>query len=138
MPSVLVPRAAFRPAVWWSVTAALAAGWAVFALWTPPAEREASICILRRVLVPCPGCGMTRAVALLAKGQWGQAMALHPLAPVLTAQGLTLWAAWGLALLRDRLPRAVSGWLGWGVVAVNVALLLGVWAVRLAQGTLPS
>lgn len=138
MPSFPVPRAAFRSAVWWGVTAALAAGWAVLALWTPPGEREASICLLRRVLVPCPGCGMTRAMALLAKGRWGQAAALHPLAPVLLVQGLTLWAAWGLALLRNRLPRAVSGWLGWGLVALNVALLLGVWVLRLAHGTLPA
>lgn len=137
MPPFPVSRSALRPALWWGVTAALAAGWAVFALWTPPAEREASICILRRVLVPCPSCGMTRALALLAKGQWSQALALHPLAPVLLVQGLSLWAAWGLALLRGWLPRAVSGWLGWGVVSLNVVLLLGVWILRLAHGTLP-
>lgn len=137
MPSFPVPRAAFRPAAWWGVTATLAVGWAILALWTPPGERETSICMLRRVLVPCPGCGMTRAVALLAKGRWTEAVALHPLAPVLTAQGLALWAAWGVALLRDRLPRAVSGWLGWGLVALNVGLLLGVWVLRLAHGSLP-
>lgn len=137
MPSLPVPRAAFRPAVWWGATAVLAAGWAVFAFWTPPGEREASICLLRRVLVPCPGCGMTRAVALLAKGHWHGAVALHPLAPVLVVQGLSLWAAWGLALLRDRLPKAVSGGLGWAVVGGNVLLLLGVWILRLAHGTLP-
>lgn len=115
----------------------LLAGWALFALWTPTGGREASICLLRRIAMPCAGCGMTRAVALLAKGRWDAAVAYHPLAPLLVGQGLLLWAAWGVALVRDRLPRAISGRLGWGVVLANAALLLGVWILRLVHGTLP-
>jgi hypothetical protein len=33
--------------------------------------------------IPCPGCGLGRAAALLLRGELGSALLLHPLSPVL-------------------------------------------------------
>ncbi|HEU4753096.1 MAG TPA: DUF2752 domain-containing protein, partial [Armatimonadota bacterium] len=33
--------------------------------------------------IPCPGCGLTRATLLLAQGQLGAALRVHPLVPLL-------------------------------------------------------
>jgi hypothetical protein len=93
-------------------------------------------CPVRFVVgLPCPGCGMTRALLLLAHGEWSAALRLHPLAPPLLAQAVALWLGWGLHEAgRLRLPsrRAVNGWL-----MANAALLLGVWVTRLWRGELP-
>ena len=43
--------------------------------------------------IPCPGCGMTRAVTALLCGQWSQAIAYHPLSPAYFAMGALLGAA---------------------------------------------
>jgi hypothetical protein len=32
--------------------------------------------------IPCPGCGLTRALQALALGDWSRAMAIHAFAPV--------------------------------------------------------
>src|SRR5687767_15822799 len=46
-----------------------------------------SFCVFLRVTgVPCMTCGMTRASAHLAKGEWREALVRHPLAPVLVAE----------------------------------------------------
>jgi hypothetical protein len=84
--------------------------------------------------MPCPGCGLTRAFAHLAKGEWPEALADHPLAPVLAVELILAWLAWGAALL-GRLPRRrfpVDA-----VVLANAAVLCALWLGRLATGTLP-
>ena len=40
--------------------------------------------------LPCPGCGMTRAVMSLARFEWSDAVAMHPLSPFL----ILGWFAW--------------------------------------------
>jgi hypothetical protein len=104
------------------------------------------ICLLRRVAhIACPTCGMTRALALLANGEWRSALLLHPWAPMLAAQIVAGWALWGVALARG------GGWHGGGwreggprpdrwiphAVALNAAALILLWLVRLVSGTLP-
>ncbi len=57
---------------------------------------------------PCPGCGMSRALAELAAGNWREALRLHPFAPY-----LIVWAVMlaGAALLPARgRDRWAAGW----------------------------
>ena len=79
--------------------------------------------------------GLTRAFAHLAKGEWPEALADHPLAPVLAVELILAWLAWGAALL---------GWLPLRrplridvLVLANAAVLFALWLGRLATGTLP-
>lgn len=94
-------------------------------------------CLFRRLTgIPCPGCGMTRAFAHLAKGEWAAAWTNHPLSFFLAPQIGLAWLAWGLVLadrLRlslndERLPRVLIG---------EAAVLLAFWLGRMATGALP-
>jgi hypothetical protein len=113
-----------------------AAGLALLHVWHPSNDPAAAICLSRRLFhLPCPACGLTRAFALLAKGDWRAAVALHPLAPVLALELILGWLAWGtaLALKRPLRPPVRTETLALAHVAVLCALWLG----RAATGTLP-
>jgi hypothetical protein len=78
---------------------------------------------------------MTRAFASLAKGNWSAAMTLHPLAPLLAAELVLGWAAWGIALATHRplrLPYRADS-----LLLANLAALVALWLGRVATGTLP-
>lgn len=127
-----------RRSAWIWALAGLAslAGAAVLHVWAPAAGPEGSICFSRRVLdLPCPGCGLTRAFAHLAKGEWAAALAAHPLAPVLALEFLLIWLAWGCAALRG-LPLPRPAWLERAVIA-HLAVLCALWVGRLSTGSLP-
>ena len=98
--------------------------------------RRRAICLSRRVLdLPCPGCGLTRAFAHLAKGEWREALVLHPLSPIVAAELGVGWGAWGLALA-GRLPQKL--WRQLELLAIaNAAALIALWLGRAAAGTLP-
>ena len=121
----------------WAATAVAAfAAWLVLAFWTPPSGWEGSLCLFRRhTHVPCPGCGLTRAFALLAKGDLAAAVHMHPLALLLAAEAFLFWLAWGAAILRSRSLSLVR----WEIpLAVSHLVLFGaLWLFRLASGTLP-
>lgn len=93
------------------------------------------LCPMRHVLgVPCPGCGLTRATECLVTGQFHEALAFHPLVPIVLP--VVAWMVVRMTLVSagvlrsgsfdplDRVPTV-----GWGVF---VAVLLGVWIARLA------
>lgn len=105
-------------------------------LWTPPESPELSVCLLRRFAhLPCPGCGLTRAFAHLAKGEWTAAFRLHPLALPIAAEVGLLWGLWGLSLVRRRCPaplRRIDA-----LMLAHVLALVALWLGRLATGTLP-
>ena len=127
-----------RRSAWLWALAGLAglAGAAVLYVWVPASGPEGSICFSRRVLhLPCPGCGLTRAFAHLAKGEWTAALVAHPLAPVLAIEFLLIWLAWGRAALRGlSFPRA--DWMERAVLA-HLAVLCALWVGRLSTGALP-
>jgi hypothetical protein len=78
---------------------------------------------------------MTRAFALLAKGEWSAALTLHPLAPVLALEAVLGWFTWGAALAARRslrLPVRLDT-----VVLAHAAVLVALWLGRAATGTLP-
>ena len=78
-PAPAPPRASVRAA------ALVAAIWVLTAL---PVALGVSQCPVARFLhEPCPGCGMTRAIDLLAHGELGASLAMPPLAlPTLLVQ----------------------------------------------------
>lgn len=104
--------------------------WALLAVWTPPEDARWSVCVFRRVTHhDCATCGMTRAFALLARGDVSGSLARHPLALPLAAEALLLWLA---APLAWRLRWPVSTRLRDGWLLANAAALIAVWVVRLA------
>lgn len=110
------------------------AGLAVLHFWVPDADPRTAVCLSRRVFdMPCPGCGLTRAFAHLAKGEWSEALADHPLAFVLAVEFALAWLAWGAAIA-GRLPRRLPVD---AIVLANAAVLCAFWLGRLATGTLP-
>jgi hypothetical protein len=83
---------------------------------------------------PCPGCGMTRALKLLADGDVGASLRMHPLAVPVLAAGLlfiatTVWTTLILGsplhVVRTRLGRVAIGTL---IVVYSAALV--VWGLR--------
>ncbi|MDR0531722.1 MAG: DUF2752 domain-containing protein [Oscillospiraceae bacterium] len=83
------------------------------------------ICVLyASVGLPCPGCGLSRAWGCAWRGQWLEALAMHPLFwyPVLM---LAVWAV-------QRLRRGRSNrWFTVFLIA-SCALFFAVYAVRMA------
>jgi hypothetical protein len=69
---------------------------------------------------PCPGCGMSRALAALARGDWGAALFLHAFAPLFAAAGLLL-------LVAAVLPAERRACLAHRVAAVESASGAAVW-----------
>ena len=117
---------------WALAGAALAAAWAVLAVWTPPDDGAWTLCLFRRLTHhDCATCGMTRALARLAKGDLAGAAARHPLAPWFAGETLAGWLAAPLAIARRwrPSPRAVA----W-TASAHLAILLAVWLVRLLSG----
>jgi len=101
----------------------------------PPTDGR-SLCPIALITgIACPGCGMTRAVAHLIRGDMAAALTYHPIViPVLALAAV----AWGWFLLW-RLGRAgpvPRRWLNTTILASAVALV-AVWVVRLTSGTLP-
>jgi len=83
----------------------------------------------------CPGCGMTRAASHLIHGDVGGAITYHPLIPLITfeiAAGWVWFALWKLGWVKPISRRALNV-----VLLATTATLIGVWALRLAQGSLP-
>ena len=84
--------------------------------------------------VPCPGCGMTRALLLLAQGDTAGSFRMHPLAlPVLVAGGMlilsSVWTALSLGtpvfIHRSRFGRAAIA-----LAVVVYAVATALWALR--------
>jgi hypothetical protein len=72
----------------------LLAATSVFLVTVTTFEVPAWQCPLKATLgVTCPGCGLTRAIVLLAQGQWLSAVKLHAFAPLGVAVGVLLVAS---------------------------------------------
>lgn len=121
------------PAGWSVAIPVIGAG--VLAMWNP-AEGGPTICLFARCTgVACPGCGGTRAVAALLRGDWSTSWSYHPLALLLAVQAAVAWVWWmGVRTGRWRppSPRLLTVTLG-----LTAGLLMVVWGLRWAAGTLP-
>jgi hypothetical protein len=82
----------------------------------------------------CPGCGMTRAWGRLLRGDLAGSWARHPYLILALAQVAVLGGTWRLASgpVRLRMERLLVP-----LAAANLALLIGIWVVRLVQGAIP-
>ena len=58
----------------------------------------------------CPFCGMTRALAHLAKGEWQSGLQMHPLSPIVFGLILVAFGVSALRLLRLEPPQAAIPW----------------------------
>ncbi|MFO7548846.1 MAG: DUF2752 domain-containing protein, partial [Acidimicrobiia bacterium] len=71
-----------------------AMGLVLLAVWNP-AESGPTVCLFARCTgMACPGCGATRGVAALVRGDWAAAWSAHPLAGLLALQALVAWMWW--------------------------------------------
>ena len=110
----------------------------VAALVPPPGNNSAhllglpTLCPLRALTgVPCPGCGITRALCLWAHGRFSEAVTVyHPVVPLVFA-GLVAAAGYGLICGKAFPDRVVTGY----CVFVST-IMLAIWAARLS-GFLP-
>lgn len=99
------------------------------------AGHEGWPCPVRSALgVPCPGCGLGRACALLLRGDWLAAMRLHAFAPLLL---MTLVLVCATALMPDLERRSFAAMLSrveakTRLVPALLAALIIYWLVRFA------
>ncbi|WP_224369326.1 DUF2752 domain-containing protein [Hyalangium versicolor] len=91
-------------------------------------------CPLMQALgIPCPGCGLSRAMASLLHGDWAAALAQHAFAPLVLA---SLALIFGMALLPESIrQRGVAGVARFerrtGLVALLLLALVAYWLVRM-------
>jgi hypothetical protein len=81
--------------------------------------------------LPCPGCGMTRALVCAAHGHWHEAAQFHPMGPAVFVI-LLLFAAARLFEIATPLPRRLVA----AASGTGAALLFLVWVARVG-GWLP-
>ena len=111
---------------------------AVFGLMTmaSPSDDGLTICPMALLTgVACPGCGMSRAIAWMFRGDLERSVGYHPLAPlvVIISVVAVVWAV-GRRFRGWEKPRTAV--LNGGLMVLAV-LLMAVWIARLASGTLP-
>lgn len=111
----------------WFRLAAPAGALCACALIDPDRPPNWIVCPFRLLTgLPCPTCGMTRAVASILRARWADAVAFHPLSPLVFA-GLAGWLLaelghrfrWWDASPLHRLAARPSPWLAF--LAVSTA-----------------
>lgn len=137
-PPLAVSRLGPRgPLLLWLAAGAAAAAVFFGVGWGLPNGLGFSVCAFKAITgIPCPGCGLTRAMAALARGELILSLHFHPFAPLFAAQAAALWVAIGASIVRHR-PFNIPSRLVGHLIAWQGAALLALWIGRLATGTLP-
>jgi hypothetical protein len=92
-------------------------------------------CPIKTVLgIPCPGCGLTRAMGELLSGDWRHALSTHAFAPIFLLAGAILLA---VTLLPNTPRTATISFISafekrTGISALVLISLLVYWCVRLS------
>ena len=120
----------------WGATGLALVALAVFAAsWDLAAHPGPVLCAFRRATgLACPACGLTRAAALAARGQFAAAFSAHPLFALLAVEAAGAWLLWGERVFTGR--RRGERWAA-PLLLATAALLLAVWLARLGAGRLP-
>jgi hypothetical protein len=114
---------------------AVVAALTVLAYGLAPTGNGQVTCLLRlHADHACPGCGMSRATGRLLRADVGGAFAYHPMVFLLALQAIG-FAAWRFRWGNRPLTPTHMNRLVWSVSA-NIAVLLLLWAVRIATGHL--
>ena len=84
--------------------------------------------------VPCPGCGLSRAMLLLASGQWSAAIQMHAFAPVLLAAviGFAVAGILPRRQLENILFRIATVERYTGIVVILTLAMLIYWGLRVS------
>ena len=94
-------------------------------------------CVFKTVTgLPCPSCGVTRAVIALSRGQLAHGLFMNPLAAIACGAAL-VYLAYAAAVLAFRLPRfrPVLSPAGARVVRIATVAVIGVnWIWLIATG----
>ena len=81
--------------------------------------------------LPCPTCGLTRALCHAVRGDWGQSFASHPAGPLLALALLSGCLVRRGGLRGQPIQDAFRGRLANALLAAGIALSLVFWIVRL-------
>ena len=86
--------------------------------------------------IPCPTCGLTRAVCHALQGQWAASVSYHP-AGILVAAILIGWLAWSTAEVARgfSIGETIKRQLVMPLLVTGAALSVASWIVRFATGT---
>ena len=110
---------------------------AVFVLMTLTTMRITTWqCPLRSTLgMPCPGCGLTRAMVLLVQGHWPASISLHVFAPIVLAIGILLAASSALPQrLQQKMVAHVTDFeRRTGITALLIISALIYWILRICH-----
>ncbi len=112
------------------------AGACALAALSPVGDNEGQVLCPYRLATGgwCPGCGCTRALSAVVRGDVTTSLALNPWTLLLLAQAVVL-SGWFLGA-----PQAARRW--WAhndtrVLQVNLTIGLVIWIARLATGEIP-
>jgi hypothetical protein len=86
--------------------------------------------------IPCPTCGLTRAVCHALHGHWAESVNLHPAGMLVLAVWIG-WLAWSAAEAARGLTvgDTLRARLATPLLVTGAALSVASWIVRLASGT---
>lgn len=112
------------------------AGVCAAAAFTELSAEEGTIYCPYRILTGgwCPGCGCTRAVKALVRGNVTESLAMNPVSALLFVQAVVA------SVLLLVMPARTVAWISkhrLPLAAFNLAAILGLWIARLATGTIP-
>ena len=120
------PNRTWRIILWGSSLPALLA--ASF-LYFPASLNGPVLCPWKLVLgLPCPGCGMTRALGEATHGAFREAFGFHPLWPLILGYLAFLWIYKLIETARGRPPELPTYRIG----GTAIVVILAFWVVRLA------